>query len=415
MPDLPLRLRRRATPLSLLLAAILLAGCQGLPRQAGSSTDQRLEVFAESEHQWTGVAVSHDERVFVNFPLWGESVPFAVAEILRDGALVPYPGPGINQWAPGKPVADNLVCVQSVWVDDDAFLWILDTGNPRFAGVIDGAPKLLRVDLYRDRTVQSIHFEEPVVKPGSYLNDVRVDTRHDVAYITDSGDGALIVVDLTTNEARRLLDNHPATASDGAPVVIDGQTWTRGGDPGEANRPAGGDGTEAPAAAEETAGTPAPELPDVHADGIALSPGGEWLYFKTLTGTGLWRVRTAFLRDGQMSAGHLGETVEFVRRVGVADGMACDADGWVYITDLDDKAITRTRPFEPLQTVTRDERIQWPDSISFGPRGDLYFTLSRIHEGASPKGSYKIFRLPAEARSGAAETPAAPAQPPPAS
>jgi hypothetical protein len=39
----------------------------------------------------------------------------------------------------------QLVCVQSVVIDPDNFLWILDAGNPKFSGVIAGAPKLLKV------------------------------------------------------------------------------------------------------------------------------------------------------------------------------------------------------------------------------------------------------------------------------
>ncbi|MGG6265495.1 hypothetical protein ACQ4M3_05760 [Leptolyngbya sp. AN03gr2] len=37
----------------------------------------------------TGVTVSHGGRIFVNFPRWGDEVPFTVAEI-RDGRPVPF-------------------------------------------------------------------------------------------------------------------------------------------------------------------------------------------------------------------------------------------------------------------------------------------------------------------------------------
>ena len=47
----------------------------------------------------TGVTVSHHQgRIFVNFPRWGDNVPFTVAEI-RDGkeVMVAYPDEAINQ------------------------------------------------------------------------------------------------------------------------------------------------------------------------------------------------------------------------------------------------------------------------------------------------------------------------------
>jgi hypothetical protein len=38
----------------------------------------------------TGVTVSHQGRVFVNFPKWGDEVEFTVAEI-REGLSVAFP------------------------------------------------------------------------------------------------------------------------------------------------------------------------------------------------------------------------------------------------------------------------------------------------------------------------------------
>lgn len=38
------------------------------------------------------------------------------------------------------------------------------------------------------------------------LNDVRFDLGREVAYLTDSGKGGLVVLDLATKKARRVLD-----------------------------------------------------------------------------------------------------------------------------------------------------------------------------------------------------------------
>ena len=47
-----------------------------------------IEKVAESNHQWTGIAVAADGRMFVNFPTWNDyPADYRVAE-LRDGALV---------------------------------------------------------------------------------------------------------------------------------------------------------------------------------------------------------------------------------------------------------------------------------------------------------------------------------------
>src|SRR4051794_6826826 len=49
----------------------------------------------------TGVTVSPDHRIFVNFPRWGDKVDFTVAE-LKNGKPVPFPNAEINQYDPNQ-------------------------------------------------------------------------------------------------------------------------------------------------------------------------------------------------------------------------------------------------------------------------------------------------------------------------
>jgi hypothetical protein len=53
--------------------------------------------------------------------------------------------------------------------------------------------------------------DENVGPKRSYLNDVRLDTKTGHAFITASGTGMLIVVDLKSGKARRQLANNPST------------------------------------------------------------------------------------------------------------------------------------------------------------------------------------------------------------
>jgi len=54
-------------------------------------------------------------------------------------------------------------------------------------------------------------------------------------------------------------------------------------------------------------------------------------------------------------------------------------DGSVYLTNLEGSAIVRwnvaTKNIEPVVT---DERLRWPDTLSWGPGGELYVTASQI-------------------------------------
>jgi len=53
-------------------------------------------VFRFHDAMPTGVSVSRDGRIFINFPKWGDPVQFTVAE-LKDGKPVPFPSAEINR------------------------------------------------------------------------------------------------------------------------------------------------------------------------------------------------------------------------------------------------------------------------------------------------------------------------------
>lgn len=57
--------------------------------------NDRLQQVAKFDHQVTGVTISEDGRIFVNFPRWTEDVPISVAEVMKDGSIKPYPN---DEW-----------------------------------------------------------------------------------------------------------------------------------------------------------------------------------------------------------------------------------------------------------------------------------------------------------------------------
>jgi hypothetical protein len=137
----------------------------------------------------TGITVATDGRIFVNFPRWGDPVPFTVAE-MKDGQPIAYPNADITQLDTAR-AREMLVSVQSVVVDRRHRLWILDTGGIKFAPVVPKGPKLVGIDLATDRIIKIVQFPPDVVLPTTYPNDIHFDLRKGedgVAYITDSSD-----------------------------------------------------------------------------------------------------------------------------------------------------------------------------------------------------------------------------------
>ena len=65
----------RLTPVSLLFGTLLATPSMAQQSAAPSQGPAQLHQVASFEHQVTGVTVSKDGRIFVNFPRWTEDTP----------------------------------------------------------------------------------------------------------------------------------------------------------------------------------------------------------------------------------------------------------------------------------------------------------------------------------------------------
>ena len=370
-------------PQTLPLLSALLLGAATLPLQAQDTPpapapakgNPITEVAHFQDYQVTGIAVSKTGQLFANFPRWSNDYKYAVAEVGKDSSLTPFPDETWNSWKDKDPDVENkFVCVQSITFDDTGALWVLDTGNPGMTGTLPGGLKLVKIDPTTKQVTQKVSFGADICPAKSYLNDVRFDTGRQVAYLTESGIGCLIVVDLKTGKSRRVLVEDETTLADKkVDLTINGKEV-------------------------ETAEK---KKPNFNADGIALSPDNEWLYYQAIFSAKLYRVATAKLRDENLSKDDLSKAVETVGESFPTDGFWMDKGGYLYQSDLRDGAIQRRKvPSGPVELVCSDPRIQWPDSFAQGPDGDIYFSCSHIHHSAQYNGGksartepYTVFKV----------------------
>ncbi len=153
----------------LLLATTGLILAQPVGRSFAEDKASKLETVATfTDAMPTGVTIARDGRIFINYPRWGDDVPFTVAELI-DGKAVAYPDAEINKADPANP-AKSLISVQSVVVDPANRLWILDTAAPGFKPPLQGGAKLVAVDLATNKVIKTIVFwwerGRPLVEPG---------------------------------------------------------------------------------------------------------------------------------------------------------------------------------------------------------------------------------------------------------
>ena len=311
------------------------------------------EVAATTPKQLAGVTISKTGRIFVNSPRWVDEA--------------------INAWdqTPGESARDHFVSVQSVVVDEEDALWILDPASPYFRAVVPGGAKLVRVDLATNEVTRVYHFDDESAPVKSYFNDVRFARGH--AFISDSGLGAIVVVDLDTGKVRRLLEDHASPKVEpGVEPVIGGQPWK----------------------------LPNGRPPQVHVDGIAIDPQREHVYYKPLVGRTLYRIPIAALLDESLPSEAVGERVERVAETEPTDGLEFDAQGNLYLTSLEWNAIKVLRPDGRIELVARSTDFQWPDTFAMSRDGDLLLSCAQFHllpdfNGGEDKRTppYKVFRL----------------------
>ena len=141
--------------------------------------------------------------------------------------------------------------------------------------------------------------------------------------------------------------------------------------------------------------------PQIASDGIALDSQNGYLYYHALTAHKLYRIKTSFLADEHLSKKDLESKVESVGQTPAPDGMLEGPNGSVYLTDLENSAIVRWDPANKrVEQIVADKRLLWPDTLSWGPNGEMYVTASQIenmprfNNGKSTRSEpYKLWKI----------------------
>ncbi len=334
----------------------------------GSAKAAELETVAQSsQYAMNGVAVTQQGRVFVSMPQWTSEYSPSVAEITNDGKILPYPGDSWNDFDLDYP-KERFVNVNSVHADNAGSLWIVDYAAPRFGPTIRGAQKIVRIDLSTNQVSRVYRFDETLLPDHAKLNDIRVDAQRGVAYISEFGVGAIIVLDIETGVAFRVLDQHYSTRAH--PDVI----TTFLGKPFRTDF--------------------------LQVNDIELSPDGETLYFQPTGGPIMWEIPTDTLVVPASNA-ELEPNIEIAGKSMTLGGMTRDANGLLYLGSVQDNAVWTLDPANSeKQMILRDERLLWPDAMSISVDGYLYIPapqlrlLPKFNDGVDrTQGDFSVYRV----------------------
>ncbi len=338
--------------LNILISLILGLGITGTCPAAA------LETVAELPTCPGNITVTPQNRIIMSLhPFY--SPENRVVELTREGKLIPFPD---ASWNTGSNKAQSLDSVLGIQCDTRGVVWMLDNG------IRGGSlPKLVGWDTANNRLARIIHLKPPVVPrepifpDNAFFNDLAVDLTHNAIYVSHSAGfehSALIVVNLDTGEARRVLQGHASMIPESRDLVMNGRTLNY-------------------------------TLPDagrlkllIGVNPIALDGTDQWLYYGTMNGKSMYRIRTTDLINAELTYDQLSEKVEHFSDKPICDGISVDKSDNIYISDLQAKAIGVIRPDRSYSILVTDPRISWPESFSFGPDGYLYFVASQLHLSA---------------------------------
>jgi len=312
----------------------------------------RIQRVLQSEYQWTGVAVGKDGRVFTSFPKWGVHPEYQLGELV-DGAIVSFNCVALE----GQAKA-----LESLYVDEAGTLWALDSGRPEGEKSQAADAKLFAIDTATREIKQTISFPSDVVLPDSWLADVRVDAGRGVAFVSDSGHGGIIAVDLKTGESWRALTD-----------VVEAEANMKG-----IYFPTTGFYTRI-----------------MHVTGIEFSGDKKLLYFSPMTGDCFYSVPTSKLLDRTIPMDKQRKNVALLNLKHMpTGGMVMHHKTYLFMGDLSDEGVLR---FDTLDNTSEimpfGIDFKWAGHFALAPDTSIYFTTSAINYPANKRPPYEMYRM----------------------
>jgi len=315
---------------------------------ASDNTD--FDIVAELQAGPGNVTATADGRVIMSLHQFYKP-DYSVVEY-KDHSLQPFPN---REWsATDSTAAIKLDSVLGIRSDNNGVVWMLDNGMR--SGV---TPKLVGWNTKTNKLQRLIYLPAPIAPKDAFVNDFALDTTHAHAFISDPAGGnnaALIVVDLLTGSARRVLQGHRSVIPENVDLVIN----------------------QVPVQIKTASG----ELtkPHIGVNPITEDLANEWVYFGAMHGLNLYRIKASDLINTHLSETELAERVERYSAKPISDGISIDKNNNIYLGDLANNAIGVINPNRQYRQLAQSPQLSWVDSFSFGADGELYAVVNRLHQ-----------------------------------
>lgn len=324
--------------------------------KAASSNETNFDIIANLNTGPGNVTVMDNGRIIMSMHQF--YLPkYSVVEY-KNKALVPFPNKELTDTdSISNLKLDSVLGIRS---DSNGIVWMLDNGMRN--GV---TPKLVGWDTKIDKLHQVIYLPAPIAPKDAFVNDFAVDTQRNHIFISDPAGGTnagLIVVNLNTGTARRVLEGHTSVIPVDVDLIID----------------------NVPIQVKDKFGKLV--RPHIGVNPITEDLNNEWVYFGPMHGLSLYRIKADDLVNSNLGAMALANRVQRYSEKPISDGMTIDKDNNIYLGELAANAIGIISADRRYRRLAQCPNLSWVDSFSFGPAGQLYAVVNRLHQSATLNG-----------------------------
>jgi len=328
-----------------------------------TANESSVDIIAKLNSGPGNVTVLDNGRVIMSMHQFYQP-QVSVVEYKND-VLVPFPNNELaNADSTSELKLDAVLGIRSA----NGIVWMLDNGMR--SGV---TPKLVGWNTKTNQLHQVIYLPPPIAPKDTFVNDFAIDTQRNHIFISDPAGGsnaAIIVVNLQTGAARRVLQGHTSVIPEMVDLVID----------------------EVPIQVQDDAGKL--HRPHIGVNPITEDLNNEWVYFGPMHGHSLYRVKADDLANETLDAKELANHVQRYSDKPISDGLTIDKDNNIYLGELAANAIGVISADRKYRRLAQCPELSWVDSFSFGPAGQLYAVVNRLHQSATLNGGVSAAKPP---------------------
>lgn len=316
-----------------------------------------LEEVAQLPIRPGNVSVTQGGRVFATVHPLDIPSGLQLIEVTGKNSYRPWPSAEYQSTTENK--GDERIDTPLGIVQDKINrLWIVDMGFNI------GKTRVWAFDIASGKLAHKFTLPSDIAPKGAFVQDLAVDSERGWVYLADIAPPALIALNIKTGEARRFSATPLLQANPNAIMLVDGKPTLFGGKPAS-----------------------------VGVNPLTLSKDGETLYFGSMNGLKWYSLPAALLREGASDTA-LSAAIKTVGDKPVSDGVATDDAGNHFITNLNENGVDQLDSAGRLAPLTRDARLDWPDSVQFGPDSWLYISVNQLHKSKAFTGGEDLGKPP---------------------